>query len=322
MITPCARDIVFHGLVVVDPDNTVFPNLKNAARAVETYVKCGALMCASARNCGVRTVLVTNDRARVTAVLRSIGAMDVEVAEMQFHNPLPKGAPHRAAHNKLALIAELSTGKHGEYVGVVDLDVVFLNAIRLSGALASDTIYNYDITNAMSAESEGRALRELRLFVDKNAEEPRWFGGEVLFAHHAMLAVLSRELTRIFPRYLDCLADLYHIGDEFAVSAATNVIIARGARVHDLGSDSGVARWWTLRRPFPQPRLADIVCSSILHLPGDKEFLASRAGCEFNREEFLRRYRIYAAARLAARRFYTWLERLRGNNRRQYVARI
>jgi len=322
LTAPCARDVVFHGLVVVDPDNTVFPNLRNAARAVETYVRCGALMCASARNCGIRTILVTNDRTRVTAVLRSIGAADVEVAEMQFQNPLPKGVPHRAAHNKLALIAELSTGKHGEYVGVVDLDVVFLKAIRHSGAIATDTLYNYDITNQMSAESEGRALRELRLFVGETAEEPRWFGGEALFAHHSTLAVLSRELTRIFPRYLSCLADLYHVGDEFAVSAATNALVARGARVHDLGSDRSVTRWWTPRRPFPQPRLADIVCSSILHLPGDKEFLASQAGREFNREEFLRRYRAYAAARLAGRRFYTWLERLTSDKRRQYVARI
>lgn len=322
MITPCARDIVFHGLVVVDPENTVFPNLKNAARAVETYIKCGALMCASARNSGVRTILVTNDRPRVTAVLRGIGATEVEVAEMQFHNPLPKGVPHRAAHNKLALIAELSTGRHGEYVGVVDLDVVFLNAIRLSGPLAIDTIYNYDITRQMSAESEGRALRELSLFNDRIREEMHWFGGEILFAHHTVLAVLSQELASIVPKYIDSLGKLYHVGDEFAVSAATNALMARGARVHDLGSDRSVTRWWTLRRPFPQPRLADIVLSSILHLPGDKEFLASQAGRKFNREEFLRRYRVHAAARLAGRRFYTWLETLTRNKRRQYVARI
>ncbi len=59
----------------------------------------------------------------------------------------------------------------------------------------------------------------------------RWFGGELILGTPAFFGQLADRVDMIYPRYLDAISEVHHIGDEMVTSSALGLLIADGLRV-------------------------------------------------------------------------------------------
>lgn len=286
-------------LLIIDRQSTFFPNLKRSSDAADIYVRCAALLAKSALAAGHDITVLTNDAALVDAWFARLGVpVRAKVEQREFISRLPLSVPHRAAHHKLDLLRDLAGGPADRYSMIVDLDAVFLRRLRSDELPGTDEIGCYDISSMMLSESEGRSVDDIRVLAAEDIADPRWFGGEFILARGAMFRELVNILDEVEPRYWDQREGLYHVGDEAPVSSALNLYLGRGGRVLDVGARNLVLRWWTARRTFPQVRLRTAMDRAVLHLPADKEFLASQADLPFSPNEFLGAYRRYAQRKL------------------------
>ena len=310
-------------LLVVDDGSTNFANVRDARKVGTTYIRCAALLAKSVAAAGHRTVIVTN---RADTLSRAFARLDVPddvtLIERRFDSKLEPGAMHRAAHHKLDLIRDLAALPGDEPAMIVDLDAVFLRCLDADNLPPRGTIGCYDITADMLRESAGRSTGDLHAILGEIACDPRWYGGETIVARPWDYRALVTLLDEVEPRYWALRPMLYHSGDEAPVSAALNLLARRGGRLHDLGTTNTVVRWWTAKRPFPQPRLATLVDRAILHLPADKEFLAAQAHLPFVPATFLARYRAYARAKLALRQVESSFRHHALRQPRAFVARV
>jgi len=148
--------------------------------------------------------------------------------------------------------------------------------------------------------------------------EFRWFGGEFLCGHAESFQRLAKSIFRLWPKYIQHINELHHVGDEMLLAAAlsdTNLV------VRDAGQLGIVARWWTARTNFRQLPFKAVVGRSILHLPADKRFLAASACAPFYPPTFLRRFRRVARGKLFRRRLVNVAEQLLGR-KGKYVAHL
>ena len=310
-------------LLVLDDGSTQFANIRDVRQAGATYIRCAALLAKSVIAAGHRPVIVTNRAEPLARAFAALGVPDgVTLVERAFHSKLDRDAIHRAAHHKLDLIRDLAALPGDDLAMIVDLDAVFLRGLDAGDLPPRGAIGCYDITADMLRESAGRSTGDLQAILGEIACDPRWYGGEAIVARPWDYRALVTLLDAVEPRYWTLRPTLYHSGDEAPVSAALNLLRRRGGRLHDLGTANTVVRWWTAKRPFPQPRLAALTDRAIMHLPADKEFLAAQAHLPFAPATFLARYRAYARPKLALRQVESTFRHHALRQPRAFVARV
>lgn len=311
-------------LLVIDRESEAFANLKSPHGASDIYIGCAALLAKSAHAAGYEITLFTNEEALVR---RHFDALDVvgsvRIEQRAFVSRLDRSVQHRSAHHKLDVIRELAQGDDGRTSMLVDLDAVFLRPLRLGELPNARQIGCYDISGAMRAESAGRSDDDIRHLTQRFRDgSPRWFGGEAIAGNAAKFREFLEYLDEVEPRYWELRDRLYHTGDEAPVSSALNLYLAKGGAISEMGDRRTIARWWTAGRPFRQPDFSAVVDRAILHLPADKEFLASMASDAFDPRTFIAAYRRYARVKLFGRRIKSLLfDRLR-RGQPNFVARL
>lgn len=300
-----------YALVYITSPDEGSPNLRQQKHAVRVYSRCAALLQKSAERNGHSVTIVTNDAAVINRETAAAGCGLLKVMEHKFEE-LPRWKRQfRGAYRKLEVLRLLSEGQCGEYVGLLDVDMVFLGAPDFARHLAPDNLLIYDITSQMEPESGGRCYGDLALMAPSLEIKPRWYGGELIVAHHRTLASVLADLDDLKARFVANVDRLYHSGDETVTTAAINLAAQQGLKVTDAGSMGLISRWWIYRRPFRQPALAALGTTALVHLPGDKEFLAGRRGRYAGRRPFLRAYWGYAFFRILGRKMVSLVEFLR-----------
>ena len=313
-------DFRFLSLLYIPADRERSVNTRPPSDPVASLLRTGAFSQTSFKRAGVPHGLVTNDLRRCRGVLDALGLAGVDIVEADCQRSVPSGIAFRSAHFKLDLIAAMGRGEFGARVALVDLDTVLLRPpVPIWG---SDGLLAYDITSLVLEEyGTARVRADLERVAGRPIREPRWFGGECLLGSASACADLSRIIEKCWPRYLDAIGSLHHVGDEMVVSAALNIAIADGMPVLDLGATRQVTRWWTARTGYRQVPFTEASQSTLLHLPSDKPFLAAQAVLPFDPATFLMRYRRYARRKLIARRLYTLTDFL-GRGATRHVARM
>jgi hypothetical protein len=309
---------VFYGLLYIDDQTTAHANIRGGGDPLDIYLRCASLCASSIAYCGYNFRLVTNERRRIENRMRQLGLAQVDVIEKKFTLSVPQNLKYRTAHFKLELYKFLGSGSFGVHVGVVDIDTVMTNPINLP-ALTPDTIVAYDITDQVIGEFGRDKIRfDLERVSGSQFLEFRWFGGEFLCGHAESFQRLAKSIFRLWPKYIQHVNELNHVGDEMLLAAAlsdTNLV------VRDAGQLGIVARWWTARTNFRQLPFKAIMGRSILHLPADKRFLAASACAPFYPPTFLRRFRRVARGKLFRRRLVNVAEQLVGR-KGKYVAHL
>ncbi len=306
---------IFYGLLYIDKEQKENPNIKGKGTPFDIYLRCANLCAKSVAYHGYKFRLVTNDKSQVEARLRLLGAKQIDVLEQKFTLIVPGNLKFRAAHFKLELYRLLGSGSYGNEVGVIDIDSVMTGPINFP-SFSPETLLAYDITNQV-CEDFGRTVvcSDLERLIGRNLSECRWFGGEFIFGNAESFRSLAASVFKLWPKYIENVSDLHHVGDEMIVAAA---IVSSNLTVIDGGKLGFVARWWTARTNFKQLPFQDVVGRSILHLPSDKQFLAKISEMEFCPEDFTAQFKREARGKLFRRRLFNMAQMLLPR-RRKYV---
>ncbi len=311
-----------YGLLHVATRPATHANLKTrSGDPIDIYLLCSALCAASVMASGGTFALITNDACHLRDRCSALGIADLDLIEHQFNWPVPQGVAFYSAHYKLEVIEAFGTGQYGERVGLIDIDAVLCKPLDLS-APADNALIVYDITGVEQASYGSQRIRQdLERVAGRPLPDPRWYGGEFIIGSAATFAALLKEVRSCWPNYVNAIGDLHHIGDEMVVSAAINLAGEAGLPVLNADVEGGVARWWSTRTKAAFPAFGQIENRSLLHLPADKEFLASFPSHPFDGPRFVEAYRKYAARKLWRRRIVNVASQLLGRSR-QFVARL
>lgn len=316
--------IKFYGLLYIDESHGEHLNLKGKKRSAEEYyVRCAASLANSAVKHGEDFTLITNSESRIREILQNNNMTPMEITGIDFVSRVPKGTRFFQAHHKLDVFKAFSSGRLGQRVGLLDLDMVFLR--NFSHGLATEGIHIYDISSQVSAAGAAVQRTDLEKMLKgkqnvENETPPRWYGGEFIISQATEFSRLCDTIDDLFHNYIENISNLSHIGDETIVSAALNILGNTGIILHEHGAPGTISRWWSTRTGWEQPKFSEITDRAILHLPGDKPFLASVADVNAD-EQFLNLYQNYLRPRLLTRNLLNpFLNIMKGE--RKYASRL
>jgi hypothetical protein len=313
-----APNPIFYGLLYLDQNKKRNSNIRGGGDPFDIYLRCAGLCARSVAYHNYRFRLVTNDRRRIERRIRQLGITQMDVLEQEFALNVPEYLQFRAAHFKLELYKHFGSGAFGDHVGIIDVDSVMTAPIDFP-PLPPGAILAYDITDQVLEEyGRDRVHSDLERVSGKQLSQCRWFGGEFLFGHAESFQRLAASVFRLWPKYIEHVRELHHVGDEMLVAAA---ISGANLQSMDAGELGFVARWWTARTHFKQLPFDVIMKRSILHLPADKRFLADSGNIPFCPINFIGRFRRVARGKLFRRKLYNVVQALLGREGK-YVARL
>lgn len=269
---PPADRLRCYGLLYVDRAHEKHVNLRPGRDPVAVYVGCASLLAASARWAGESFTVLTNAAAELHRIAAEHRFPPFPCKEIAFDLEIPWNIRFFQAHHKLCALEAMASGVLGGFTALLDIDAVLLGP--LSPRLASaGGLHAYGI-DAGLADAQ---VDDLRRLIGHPRGPRRWFGGEFIAGDTASLRPLAAAAKMLLPRYLEAVPALAHVGDETLVSAALNLLAEAGARLHDVGPERTVVRWYSSRLRVRQERLAQALDATMLHLPVDKPFLQDHA---------------------------------------------
>lgn len=288
----------YYGLLYIDEARNRNTNLGAGGDPVDIYLSCACLCAKTFRTAGASFCLVTNDARAIRGRLEQLELSGLPVISYDFLLGVPQGIPFYSAHFKLDLFRGFGSGEFGSNVGLVDLDTVLLGTLPQCSSLGV-----YDISEqVLPIHEQSRIVADIGRISGKSIPEARWYGGEFVTGSASMFRAISSYVEMFWENYIQSIGSLVHIGDEMIMSAALNCMRLDGISLVDFGKDGSVVRWWSSRTRHQQPPFDAIKGAALLHLPGDKPFLAKQVHNSFDREAFLNKLRPYVRRRCLARK--------------------
>lgn len=289
-------DLNAYGLLYVDPKHNRHANIHGRRNSIDVYLLCAANCSRSFRRSGVRFKLVTNNGALLTERLRRLDITDLEILEHEFTLPVPTGIPFFSAHFKLELYGAFGSGDYGEYLALIDIDTLLLRRLPTSSDLAA-----YDISDQVFPRyGRETVIRDLEILAGKPLAGGRWHGGEFVMGSAAQFAELATLIDFCWPRYIENIGAVHHLGDEMVLSAALNLYATEHTLV-DYGAQGNVTRWWSSRTFNKQAPFSRAVSTALLHLPADKLFISRFNLDQFASQPMLNAYQKYVRRKLMMR---------------------
>jgi hypothetical protein len=292
-------NLSLYGLLhLADREQTTVNNkAKNFDRQIEIYLMNAINLAHSLQVRGSDFTLLTNRPKWLSVQLQQLDrSHPVKVRGIDFSTQVPTGTKFYSAHFKLDAFAYLGTLPADRYVGLIDLDVIAIGQIPavFQTIAATKTPIYYDITNqVISTYGRDTILQDLQKLVP-TIDTVRWSGGEFLTGSPDFFRSLATEIGELYPKYLQEIANFHHHGDEMLTSAALAKLRQAGMKIVEGGELEIVGRFWSYPPKHSQPPFRHFERVFLLHLPSDKQFLATLTTTDAQeRDRFLDRYRIY-----------------------------
>jgi hypothetical protein len=308
------------GLLHTAAGRSSAPNTKvrDEEKLFQLYVRNTITLWRSLDRAGIAFTLICSEPRRVRTTAARFGASDLELHAIPFPLEIPFGIPFYSAHHKIDVFRHLASLPERSYVGVVDLDVIALGDLPTTLARVAEhgTPLAYDITDQV-APAFGRdvIVRDLETITGA-ASEGRWFGGEFLAGRPSFFRSLVREVDRCYAVYVREWRQLHHQGDEILTSGALATLRRHGLELADAGTLGIARRYWSVVTRHPQPKFDDVPPAFLMHLPADKNFLATlHADEQVDAVRFLVAYRRHLRRRAMPNLARRVLMRLRDGRR-------
>lgn len=293
--------INFYSLLHLAPAEKTAVNMavRDFSDQVATYLRCALMLSETLAQFGQTFTLLTNDRSRIETRLAAMSRA-LAVREIEFPTRLPSGLKFYSSYFKIDCYRHFA--RLPDASCLLDLDMICIGPMPggLEHAADSGAGVTYDISDQLvPPEWERDAISEALSTLSGLRSEGRWFGGEFICGPPEFFREMVAAIDAILPRYLSHLSDadgpINRSGEEPIVSAAIEVAKANGRKIADAGQMGVVARYWSETPNHPQPPLADLLSSFLLHLPNDKRILAEMAARPpVGPEQFLSRYQALA----------------------------
>lgn len=265
-----------YGLLHLQSDENSAVNIKVADFRDQVYVYIGNALALknSLRVHGINFTLLTNRKSIIDERLAMRGAK-LDVVEIPFSTDVPSGLKFYSAHFKIDAFRYLAR-LADNYVGLCDLDMVCINSIPsgLKNIFESSIPVFYDISDQVIPVFGHEVLVQDLSLLTGLKSEGRWAGGEMIAGPPTFFAELVKVINDIWPKYVNNVHKLHHVGDEAVVSAALEIMRKNGHYISDAGSLGIVGRFWSGAAQHPQRPFKYFNKCFILHLPSDKRFLS------------------------------------------------
>lgn len=271
------------------------PNIKTDNESVvNIYIKNAIALSQTLAIKGYRFILITNDRDYISTHFPN----SLETVEIEFTTKLSKQSSFYSAHFKLDAFKYLSNLCF-DYVCFLDIDIVCINEMPLNfknAACLGIPLY-YDISSqVIPVYGEQRIASDISLIRGK-ISLAKWAGGELLAGKPEFFATLVEEIEMLFPKYINCIDKVHHVGDEMFTNAALQNLLERNLAIQDSGSLGVIRRYWSSNTLHKQEAFAHFENSFLIHLPADKRFIASYLDNGNSFSLFLKSYKKYLVRR-------------------------
>jgi len=241
------------------------------------YWRNAKLLARSLEAQGLRFSLLTNHREQLKQIAGDLE--DVHVIEVPFTTDVPGGLPFYSAHFKVDAYRFLGRCD-ADYIVFCDLDAVCINPppLAVARAIANRVPLVYDVSDQLRPAIGAAGLIEDVDVVAGRRTEGRWLGGEFVAGPPDFFADLTRSIEAVLPAYFANTQRLNSLNDETYLSAAVALMRGDGYMIGDAGPLAAVGRFWSVQTKHIQHDLGYFREHFLLHLPADKNYLASIEG--------------------------------------------
>ncbi|MEQ1902463.1 MAG: hypothetical protein ABL866_17225, partial [Devosia sp.] len=263
---------------------------------LDVYLRNAALFTASLRAQGSDLLVLTDapeilaERARAS---RHDPAILPAIERFAFKLDVPPKIRFRGAHFKLELIEAIGSGTFGPETGIVDVDCVAIGPLP-ENSLAEDEIVAFAVN--WGEAGWNRVGPDIARLIGRVPEQRVWYGGEFLYGRAEAFRRLGERFKAIWPVYAADPKSFQYVGQEMVLTALLHG--TEGVRVLDSREAGYLTRWWSHRTQGPQRPFSEAKAAAILHMPGDKPFLARYEPGRFLQTRFLARYERYLRGRI------------------------
>lgn len=273
--------LIFGSLLWID--NLNHSSINNKNKKIESYFKQLDVLAKSLKHeMNADLHVFTNNPDLINKWFLSTGRNCPVVLEISATYTVPDGTPFFGAHHKLeALDAGRKLLKNDEdRFLLLDADIFVIKKInkeQLEVMENSDLIV-YDISSQVfPAYGFDRIKNDLEQVAGVKFDKPVWYGGEFICGSFLGFEKLIEEINKIYPKYIELIKKLHHVGDEMFVSAALNIISDSPGELIFVEQNNFnlVSRHWSR---FSNPSVDWHLQHVFLHCPGSKpllEFISS-----------------------------------------------
>ena len=265
--------------------------IKDFQDQISVYVNNALSLSRSLQMRGIPFTLLTNDKSLVDEYIPSDNG-SLNVREIPFTTIVPTGISFYSQHFKFDVFRYLATLQDC-YVAYCDVDMLCINDAPkcLQNIVNANIPLCYDISDLIiPGYGQDNDLQDMNVLHGFDGEGRR-FGGEFISGPPEFFKALINEIDGLFKNYIGNLSNMHHIGNETLTSAAIEKLRRQGVYIADAGTIGIIGRYTFYSILSPQKPFEYFEHCFLLHLPGDKRFLAglARRGM-VDKPEFLKLY--------------------------------
>lgn len=219
---------------------------------------------------GLSFTLLTNNEEALSDI-----SENVHIKRITFQTEAPKNTYFYSAHYKIDAMRYFST-LDNEYSILCDLDVICIKDIpkNFKDLVEKQIPICYDVTEQyIPVLGIEEIITTSEIITGKKYD--RWYGGEFIGGTKYFFEKLNEKIEKYYPQYVSNIHKFKHVSDETIVTPSIESLRSEGMEIEDAEESNIMSRFWSCVVEHKQKPYEWTKKSFLVHLPADKEFLAS-----------------------------------------------
>lgn len=283
--------VKFYTLLYIDTENLSLSHNGISGtfdQQMKTFIKCCETLNKSLIFfTNYELIVLTNNKAYIENT-----SGELKCIEIGFDFKVPKDINFFAAHHKIDVFKYFAQLCDFNYSFLIDSDVLCINKMPLNliNCINSNIPVYYDITEQVyPAYGRETIIKDKEELISNNLSTGIWAGGEFIGGDNKFFKLLYDEIELISGNYFINYKSLHHQGDEALVSSAIEKVMQK-KYICNAGLFGGIGRYWSVQTLHVQNHWKSYVNNFLLHLPADKDFIATISSID---EQFEKKYENY-----------------------------
>lgn len=253
------------------------------------------LLCTSLSEFGYKHRIFTNSINQFRA-LSSKNEIYDQINHLDLSEQIDNSIAFYLAMHKLVILEKIKN--NDEYSIIIDHDCVMINDLPLNylNAINEGISTIYQITNQVLPAYGLKNIMNDVVCLNAKSNLGLWFGGEIFGGRSMFFKDFNFSFSQSIKKLNSNIEKLNHCGDENILTNFIQEQMLAGRVFFDVGQAKIFSRFWSCTTLHFPEHWSAICNSSILHLPGDKDFLSRYYKINkvnFNSSDFISNYKKY-----------------------------
>jgi len=250
---------------------------KNFEERYSVYLKNAALLNLSIRKCGYKFVILTNNKAYIEKKIKKEIKDFICIQEILFNTSVPRNMHFFPCHYRVDAFKYFSKLKNTISI-LLDLDVIVIkNLNKINFKLFSNSGVVHDISsNIFPAYGFKKISSDLEMLTGFKIDNAKWYGGDFIAGSENFFHILYLKTKKYQTKLVKLSKKFPNYTDEFFLTAAI-LDIEKNAdyKIIDGSKIKIWSRYWSVNTKHKQNKIENYLKFFMLHLPADKNFIAS-----------------------------------------------